>query len=185
MASLTLHVDSVARRTMMRGRVDGSIAQAGEMRVRIGRTTAGSLARVRVGRLIEVRVGRLATLSDVESLNDAVRAAAGGAGRGAVICADYRRTKPFTGEVAGAWSQAMRRANESIVRSAVLLNPSNTMFNLQVERVVHCAANEQRRLFRDAKELQDWLEGILTAAEREALRVFLSSGSGEEHAKSC
>jgi hypothetical protein len=161
------------------------MAQAGEIGVKIGTTTAGSFARVRVGRLVEVRVGRLASLPDVESLNAAVFAAVRGVGPGAVICADYRKAKPLTGEVAGAWSHAMRRTNESIVRSALLLNPSNTMFNLQVERVVHCAANEHRRLFKDTKELQDWLEGILTEAERDELRVFLSSGSGEEHAKSC
>jgi hypothetical protein len=137
-----------------------------------------------VGRLVEVRVGRLAALSDVESLNAAVSVAVRGVGSGAVICADHRGATPFTGEVARAWSQAMRRTNESIVRSALLLDPSNTMFNLQVERVVHCAANEHRRLFNDAKVLRDWLDGMLTEAEREALRAFLSVGSGEKRSKS-
>jgi hypothetical protein len=159
--------------------------QVGEIRTRIGATTADSFARVRVGRLVEVRAGHLATLPDVESLIAAVFAAVRGVGRGAVICADYRKGKPLTGEVAGAWSHAMRRTNESILRSALLLNPLNTMFNLQVARIVHCAASEHRRLFKDAKELHDWLEGILTEAERQALRAFLSSGSGEEHAKTC
>ena len=161
------------------------MAQAGEIGVRIGATRADSVECVRVGRLVDVRVGRLASLPDVESLNAAVSGAVGGVGPGAVICADYRKTKPFTADVAGAWSQAMRRTNESIVRSAVLLDPSNTMFNLQVERVVHCAANEHRRLFKDANELRCWLEGILTQAEREALRAFLSAASGEKHSKSC
>ena len=161
------------------------MAQAGEIPVRMGATTVGSFARVRVGRLVEVRVGRLARLSDVDSLNGSVWAAVGGVGAGAVICADYRKATPLTGEVASAWSHAMRRTNESIVRSALLLDPTNTMFNLQVERVVHCAANEHRRLFKDAKELQDWLEGILTQAEREALRAFLWAGSGENHSKRC
>jgi hypothetical protein len=153
------------------------------MRVGISATWTDSVECVRVGRLIEVRIGQLAALPDVESLNAAVRAAVGGAGQGAVICADYRRTKPFTGEVAGAWSQAMRRTNASIVRSAVLLTPSNSMFNLQVERVVHCAANEHRRLFKDADELRRWLDGVLAEEERAALREFLSTGSGEIHSK--
>jgi predicted oxidoreductase (fatty acid repression mutant protein) len=59
-------------------------------------------------------------------------------------------------------------------RSAILLDPSNTMFNLQVERVVHCTGNDNRRLFKNADELHDWLDGGLTEAEREALRAFLS-----------
>jgi hypothetical protein len=133
----------------------------------------GSFACVRAGRLVEVRVGRLARLTDVVSLNAAVFAAVGRGGPGAVICADYRKAAPFTGEVANVWSQAMRRTNESITRSALLLDPSNTMFNLQLERVVRCAGNEDRRTFSDAEELCEWLDGTLTEREREALRTLL------------
>jgi hypothetical protein len=55
-----------------------------------------------------------------------------------------------------------------------LFDPSNTMYNLQLERVVHCAGNEDRRLFKDADELCDWLDGSLTEPEREAVQGWAS-----------
>jgi len=69
----------------------------------------------------------------------------------------------------------MRKANGSIARSAILVDPSNTMFNLQIERVVHCAGNPTRRLFADLEGLHNWLDGDLTEPEREALQAFLSA----------
>jgi hypothetical protein len=137
---------------------------------------ARSFARVCLGRLVEVHVRRLGSVSDVDSLKAAVFAALERAGSEAVICADCRGATPFTGEVANACAQAMRQLNPYIVRSALLLDPSNTMFNLQLERVAQCAGNDQRRLFGDADELRDWLDGTLAAAERRALRTLLLSG---------
>lgn len=138
-------------------------------------TRAASFARVCVGRLVNVRVGRLASVADVESLCAAVFAAVLRAGPDAVIFSDVRKTTPLTSEVATAWSRAMRKANEAVARSALLLDPLNTMFNLQVERVVHCAGHEQRRLFNDAEDLRNWLDAGLTSTERAGLRVFLDA----------
>jgi hypothetical protein len=77
----------------------------------------------------------------------------------------------------------MRKANGWIARSAILVDPSNMMFNLQVERVVRCAGNPTRRVFADLEELQNWLDGDLTWPERQALRKFLSADDGGgEHA---
>jgi hypothetical protein len=61
----------------------------------------------------------------------------------------------------------------------MLLDPSNTMFNLQVERIVQCAGNAQRRLFNDPDELRGWLEGTLTETERAALGRLLVAGKRE------
>jgi hypothetical protein len=138
-----------------------------------------SFARVRAGRIVEVRVGRLARLADVQSLNASFFAAVARGGPGAVICADFRNATPFSGEIANVWSQAMRRANDCIARSALLLDPSNTMFNLQLERVVRCAGNDDRRLFTHADELCNWLNTALTHAEREALRALLLPADGQ------
>jgi hypothetical protein len=139
----------------------------------IQRRGAAALVRLRVGRVIEVRLGRLADLADVESLNADVSAAVRRAGPGAVICADYRAASPVSGGVASAWSDAMRRTNRAIARSAVLVDPSNAMFNLQMERIVRCAVNPARRLFADMEDLRDWMDGDLTEPEREALAAFL------------
>jgi hypothetical protein len=77
----------------------------------------------------------------------------------------------------------MRRANRSIGRSGILLDPSNTVFNLQVARVVRCAGSDARRLFTDPRQLYDWASHDLTTSERAALADLLSgadllTGSG-------
>ncbi len=143
--------------------------------VNMDTTRAAVYAGVRVGRVVEIRVTRLADLADVESLNARVFDAMRRAGSGAVICGDYRRASPVSRQVANAWSRAMRSSNRGIVRSALLLDPTNAMFNLQLERVVRCAGNPTRRLFADMGELRDWLGGDLTQSERDALQAFLSN----------
>jgi hypothetical protein len=140
---------------------------------------AGAFARVRVGCLVEVRVGRLRALADIESLHAAIIAAFHTAGPGAVACADHRFASPILSpDVADAWSRGMRMANPSVSRSAILLSPTNTTFNLQIERIVQCAGHARRRVFTDQQELHRWLGGSLTEAERDRLRVFLSEGQG-------
>jgi hypothetical protein len=135
-----------------------------------------SSARARVGRVVEVRVRRLGDVADVESLNSRVFAAMRRAGIGAMICADFRGASPLSREVADAWSRAMREANRSIARSALLIDPANVTFNLQIERIVRCAGNPERRVFADVVDLREWVEGDLTEREREAVRAFFSSG---------
>jgi hypothetical protein len=141
--------------------------------VNTDRLLGAAWAQVRVGRIVEVRPQRLADLSDVEALKADVFGALPRAGPRAVICADYRRAKPLSEQMANAWSRAMRRTNPTIARSVLLLNPSNTIFNLQIERVVRCAGNSTRRLFADIDELRGWVEEDLSQVECEALRAFL------------
>jgi hypothetical protein len=158
------------------GQFGGSsvVGQAGEIRVSARERQAACFARVRVGRVVEVRVRRLADLADVESLNACIVAAIRLAGPGAVICADHRLASPLPSDVADASSHAMRKANSGIARSGLLLDPANTMFNLQVERIVRCAGSPARRLFTDSRELCDWVDDALTEPERVELRTFLS-----------
>lgn len=87
-----------------------------------------------------------------------------------MICADHRFASPLSGELADFWSRKMRGNNRGIARAALLLDPANTMYNLQVERIVHCAGSPARRLFTDVEELRDWLSDALPRAERELLR---------------
>jgi hypothetical protein len=149
-----------------------------ECNVNMDRLSGAAWAQVRVGRIVEVRPRRLADRSDVESLKADVFAALQRAGPRAVICADYRGAKPLSEQMANAWSRAMRCTNPAIARSVLLLNPSNTIFNLQLERVVHCAGTSTRRLFADIDELRRWVEGDLTQPERDALRAFLGDDNG-------
>jgi hypothetical protein len=142
------------------------------------RREVASSARVRAGRIVEVRARRLANRGDVELLDAQVFDAIRSAGPGAVICADYRFVSPLSREVASGLSRGMRVANGGIVRGALLLDPANTMFNLQVERVVRCAGNPARRLFARLEELREWVGGALTESERHALRELFS---GADH----
>jgi hypothetical protein len=143
------------------------------------RTRAASFVRVRAGRIVEVHVRPLADLSEVESLDAEVYAAVQRAGRGAVICADHRLASPLSREMADVWSRAMRGKNIRIARSGVLLDPTNTMYNLQVQRVVSCAGNPARRLFVDKEGLLDWVGEVLAEPERRALRDVFSEAEGD------
>jgi hypothetical protein len=135
---------------------------------------AGPFATARAGRLVQIRVRRLADVAQVERLDDVVGSALRDAGPGASICADYRRVLPLTPAVARAWSKAMRGTNGAVARSALLIDPRNLLFNLQIERIVRCSANPARRIFPDAAGLADWMAGVLEASERAAVGAFFS-----------
>jgi hypothetical protein len=140
----------------------------------INSSLTGAHACSGVGRIVEVRVRRLVDVADVESLNAAVFAAMRRAGPGAIVCADYRRVSPLQYGIADVWARAIRKANGSIARSAILVDPSNTMFNLQFERIVQCAGNPARRFFTGVDDVRRWLDVDLTEPERGALQAFLS-----------
>lgn len=135
---------------------------------------AGPFATARAGRLVQIRVRRLADVAEVERLDDVVGSALRDAGPGASICADYRRASPLTPAVARAWSKVMRGTNDAVARSALLIDPRNMLFNLQIERIVHCSANPARRIFADVAALADWMGGVLEAPERAAVGAFLA-----------
>jgi hypothetical protein len=115
------------------------------------------------------------SMGDVNAFTADVLAAVRHAGGRALLCADYRQGSPLMPDAAGPWSHAMREANDYLIRSGVLLDPGNTMFNLQIERVVRCAGDSgHRRLFTDIAELRDWISEVSTDAERQGIDAFLS-----------
>ena len=125
---------------------------------------------------MEVHVRRLADLDDVAALKVQVAAAIRRAGPGAVICADHRFGSPLSSEVADAWSCVMRRNDGHVVRRGLLLEPSNAMYNLQLERVVRCAGNSSRRFFTGIDKLRDWVGEALSGSERGALGDLFAGG---------
>jgi hypothetical protein len=147
---------------------------AGEPGSGVGTVPLSSYASVRGERLVEVRVRRLETVAAVASLSAGVLAALRCVDSGAVLWADHRRASPISAQVAGAWSRDMRHANRAIARSAILLDPSNEMFNLQILRVVQCAGNPARRLFTDPLELVAWLGDCLSTDDRDRLRGLIA-----------
>jgi hypothetical protein len=129
---------------------------------------------VRAGRFVELYVRRLSHIGDIEALQAALSAEIRIAGPEAVICSDYRLASPVTPEVAGALARAMRQNNGRMTRGGLLLAPSNTVLNLQIERVVKCAGNPGRRAFVDPEELRRWVGHEASGAERKALDGFFS-----------
>jgi len=129
-----------------------------------------NICRVRAGRVVEVHIGRLGDVDALQSLATDVLAAIDRSPSLAVVCTDCRSACPVGREVAHAWSCAMRRVNRRIARSAFLLDPDNTMFNLQFERIVRCAINPERRCFTQVQSMIDWIGVALTEPERQALR---------------
>ncbi len=132
-----------------------------------------AFAGARTRHIVQVWMHRLDTLEAVQALSSDVVAAIRATAPGSVIFADYRRAAPLSPQVASAWSRDMRHANGAILRSGVLLDPANAVFNLQLERIVQCAGSDARRLFTDPAELYDWLAEPLTDDERVALRRML------------
>ncbi len=117
----------------------------------------------------------MTSVADIGAFTAQVLAATRQTGGRALLCADYRRASPLMPEAAGPWSHAMREANKYIIRSAVLVDPRNTMFNLQIARVVRCAGHAgRRRIFEDVAELRGWLGDAATEAERQSIDAFLS-----------
>lgn len=147
----------------------------GALALRVGQhkdDTSAAFETVRAGRLVQIRVRRLPGLTDVERLDQAVGSALRDAGPRASICADYRSTLPLSPTVAKAWVRVMRGTNGALARSALLTDPRNTLFNLQMERIVRCTANPARRIFLDVARLGDWMAGVLEESERAAVGAF-------------
>jgi hypothetical protein len=126
------------------------------------------------GRLIELRLFDVSLTDEVTAMNAALMSAAAPLGARAIILADCRQAGPFPHEVGDAWSRAMRRFNGNVVRSAILLEPSNETFNLQIARVVRCAGLPARRWFHDPDELRAFLADVLTECELARLDEVLA-----------
>ena len=135
-----------------------------------------SSVRLRAARIVDLRVRRLVEPAHIEFLHSEVQAAIRSAGVSVLVCADFRFASPVSREVAGRWARAMRQSNSGVVRSGLLLDPANAVFNLQIERVVRCAGNPQRRFFADPDELRRWVGTELPGSERAALDELFGGG---------
>lgn len=139
---------------------------------------ASSFARVREGRIVEIRLRSLVDLDDLAAFCANTGSTIRNAGPQAVVCADHRCATPLPPEVADEWSRRIRQGNPAhTTTSAILLDPANALYNLQVERVMQCAG-KQVRLFPALDELTEWLGAILTDPEKATVReLFASMGS--------
>jgi hypothetical protein len=132
--------------------------------------------RRRVGRLLEIRVLHLRHVDQLLRLSTTILNEARALPSRTIVFGDYRRTLPFSQDVADRWSRDMRGYNVGLALSAILLAPSNATFNLQIERVIRCAGNPWRRTFYDVRELRDWVATRATRDELAQLDELLSPG---------
>ena len=126
-------------------------------------------------------VGRLVTFRVFPPIDDRQSAAAAAKLRDSIaaiadrviICTDVTEAHVFSQETTDLFVKQMKAGNPKIERSAILLGDGSPTFALQLERMVREAASPDRRTFRNPRELEAWLEPVLTPAEQLALHSFL------------
>jgi hypothetical protein len=139
---------------------------------------------INVGRLLEVRIGAgYAGASEVADLfaemarlihrlPDSVRA---------VAVTDWRACRLMSSEAAEAIVTHLVRNNPHIERSAGLASTDSPSAHLQFSRVIRETGNPDRRLFTDARMLEQWLGEVLSADERRRLSAFLERSEEALH----
>jgi len=140
--------------------------------------TVANTYRIVVGRLLEVRIGgSLRTPADVDTWFDGVRAALAElpAGKRQVVAADWRGCPLMSDEAADRALLRLKQANVNMDRSAALASAASPIAVLQFLRLCRSSdPNGNRRLFTDVDEMSEWLGEVLSDAERQRLRAFLS-----------
>lgn len=90
-----------------------------------------------------------------------------------VIAADWRSVTVMPPETAARVRVMLSKANARVERSSILTAADQSTANLQVQRLVREAENENRRHFVNAREQHAWLSEILTPEESRRLAQFL------------
>lgn len=126
-----------------------------------------------VGRLVEAVMQAKVTAADIEAASASIADLAGRIEGQCAVIGDYRATRFLLEEDAAELVNVLRRYNDRIERSAILVSAMSAVGVLQMERMVREMQHPQRRAFRDPHEAAAWLGEILTPAERERLRAVL------------
>ncbi len=134
---------------------------------------------IRVGRLMEIRVD--AGYRNDEEVDQVFAAIAteirarAPAAQSLITVADWRRCPLLEERAAARLSERMAGNNPLMVRSAALVSPSSPTAVLQFARLIRESNSDNRRMFTHVPPLVAWLSDLLTPAELERLRAFLSS----------
>jgi hypothetical protein len=129
-----------------------------------------------VGRLMEIRVAAgYRSMSDVDEMIKMMvdRVSKLPADAKYVIAADWRNVTVMAPETAARVRVMLSKANARIERSSILTAADQSTANLQVQRLVREAENENRRHFVNPREQHAWLSEILTPEESRRLAEFL------------
>ena len=130
----------------------------------------------RIGRLMEIRVaGGYRTPADVDEMIQMMvdRVSKLPADQKYIIAADWRSVTVMSPETATRVRTMLSKSNARVVRSSILTTADQSTANLQVERLVREAENENRRHFVYARDQYKWLSEVLTPVESRRLADFL------------
>ncbi len=126
----------------------------------------------REGRLVELRVVTPMSAEEMLGLHKAHLEVTGGIDGDYAVVVDMRRAQVFPPQISERFIALMSRLNPRLLRSAILINES-AVLGLQAERAMEVAGHANRKAFRDALKLEQWLGEVLTERERLRLRSFL------------
>lgn len=127
----------------------------------------------RVGKLVEVRLASPLNLDEVQQFIQGMVGVMQKIDGKYVGAVDMLDAHVFPAAVADQLSQLLAGASPRVERTALLIGTS-AVFGLQVERVIRDAANPNRRVFRNAREMETWLGEVLTPMEKTRLATFVS-----------
>jgi|SRR4051812_18795008 hypothetical protein len=130
----------------------------------------------RIGRLMEIRVGGgYRSAADVDEMIQMIadRVSKLPADQKYVIAADWRSVTVMSPETAARVRLMLAKTNARVERSSILTTADHSTANLQVERLVREAENENRRHFVNARDQYKWLSEVLSLVESRRLSDFL------------
>jgi hypothetical protein len=137
---------------------------------------AANTCEMPVGRLMEIRVAAgYRAVADVDEMIQMMvdRVSRLPADLKYVIAADWRGVTVMAPETAARARVMLSKANARVERSSILTAVDQSTSNLQVQRLVREAENENRRHFVSARAQHAWLAEILTREESRRLAEFL------------
>lgn len=130
-----------------------------------------------VGRLVEVRFASPLSLDEVKQFVAEHHAIIKKLTRKYVGVVDLLQADVFPVPVAETLIQLLSGMAPQVERTAFLIRDS-ALFALQVERVIRSSNNPNRRAFREADALKEWLGEILDPLEQGRLAQFVDDAIG-------
>lgn len=138
---------------------------------------ASNTASIRVGSLLEVRADAgYRTVEDVDSMFDEIdrQVRRLPAPHRHCTVVDWRRCPLMAPAAAEHIAKRIAGTNGTTVRGAGFVRSDTALSVLQLTRLSRAAGLDDRKMFFEPNALSTWLGEVLTTAEAERLRQFLS-----------
>jgi hypothetical protein len=127
----------------------------------------------KVGRLVEIRSESILTSESASEVARVIVAVSKKLAGLVVTVADYRQVRVLPTTLTLAIRTGMRTVNPFVLRTGILLPSHDPILIAQLSRIVDASGHSSRRAFQSPPELREWLNDVLTTAERTRLEEFL------------